>query len=106
VNCIDQVQAAAFCKWAVKRLPIEEEWEYGAKGANDYKYPWGNESFSDQANLETGNGPVPVMQFPNGKSPSGLWDMSGNVQEWTASETCSYVSAAYAGFGCRCAENK
>lgn len=95
VNCVDWRQACAYAKWAGKRLPNEEEWEWAARGGDEARlYPWGNEKPSNQL-CWNGKGndlgehnrwsTSPVGSYPKGDSRHGLKDMAGNVYEWTSS---------------------
>lgn len=84
--------AEAYCAWAGKRLPTDQEWEKGARGTDGRMFPWGNEFDSNKANtpqrwvlLKQEGDTMPVGSFPEGVSPFGLYDMSGNVWEWTLS---------------------
>ena len=90
-------EAVAFCNWLSQtrggkynyRLPTEAEWEYAARGANDARnFPWGNQFERGRANTADAGlgGTTPVTHFPSGVSPFDVWDMAGNVFEWTLSK--------------------
>ncbi len=96
---VDWDDANAYAKWANKRLPSEEEWEFAARGTNNLLYPWGNDWKRGNANV-SGQSFVEVGKY-KGASPFGINDMSGNAWEWTASDFKAYpngkLPAYYAG---------
>ena len=84
--------ASAYCLWlsllegnALYRLPTEMEWEYAAGGRESRTYPWGEEEPSpNRANYNDNEGTTtPAGRYPDGATPEGLYDMAGNVWEWT-----------------------
>ncbi len=85
-NQIAWMEAQAFCESRGARLPTEAEWEYAARGPDDWEYPWGNEFDGNRVVWNRGmeEGTVVVGSLPAGASWVGALDMSGNVLEWVA----------------------
>ncbi len=96
--------AQAYCAWAggeaiTATLPTEAQWEYAARGPEEFIYPWGNEFDGEKVNFCDVNCSfshsdtdwddgfaltAPVGSYPDGDSWVGALDMAGNVWEWTA----------------------
>jgi formylglycine-generating enzyme required for sulfatase activity len=94
--------AVAYTRWLSKktgqkyRLPSEAQWEYAARAGSVYSYWWSDPETTNHANCFDcgsrwdGEQTAPVASFPANRF--GLYDMSGNVQEWT--EDCYHSSYA------------
>jgi formylglycine-generating enzyme required for sulfatase activity len=108
VVCVTWHDAMAYVQWLseetgqIYRLPTEAEWEYAARGGTRTQYWWGNEAKNHYANCKNcgnpwdGKSTAPVGSFTaNG---FGLYDVAGNVWEWT----CSYYTDKYSGQETRC----
>jgi formylglycine-generating enzyme required for sulfatase activity len=99
--------AVAYCEWAGKRLPREEEWMLAAGGPDQRRFPWGDSPPDELGGVAVANYnavivPVsrytyssfigrdgfhhaaPVGSFPAGASPYGVHDLAGNVSEWVS----------------------
>jgi gamma-glutamyl hercynylcysteine S-oxide synthase len=90
---ISWYEAAAYARWVGKRLPTDAEWvKAGAwpvalsnHARMQRRFPWGDLMDRNRANLY-GSGPgrtVPVDQYPGGVSVGGVYQLVGNVWEWT-----------------------
>lgn len=118
VNCVSWHQAEAFCQSRGAQLPTEAQWEFAARGSDGRVYSWGDaapdsehmngcgaECVAWRAAVELSETPglhesddgyvgtAPVGSFPAGKTQAGLFDMAGNVFEWTSSEFVPFDEA-------------
>jgi len=97
VSHVSYYEAAAYAKWAGKRLPTEAEWEKAAtadrKAVAKAAFPWGSDQVTTAlANLFENNhwGTAPVGSFPGGETAHGCHQMIGDVWEWTSSDYVPY----------------
>ncbi len=97
VNCVDWNDATTYCKWRNTRLPTEREWEYAARGGAEQRlYSWGNEEPTKERACYMHSGSCKVKSYPAGAF--GLFDMTGNVWEWTSTSFVPYDKPEAEGF--------
>lgn len=100
VVCVDRRRAIDYCEFKDGSLPTHNQWEKAARGDETPLFPWGDRWQPDRANWgerDVMRVPVPGRldgyawtsppgAFPDGISPTGVYDMAGNVSEWVRGE--------------------
>ena len=98
VTWVSLEDARAYAQWAGKRLPHEWEWQYAAQGTDGRTFPWGDKW--DDAAVPTPvkgrelQAPADVDAHPQGQSPFGVMDTTGNVWQWTDEFADEHTRAA------------
>jgi eukaryotic-like serine/threonine-protein kinase len=102
--------AERLCQAQGKRLCAESEWEKACKGGASSKWTFGNEFDANACNTEDDSGEARSLatsgRFGRCRSGYGVFDMSGNVAEWTAERVVKGGSFATSDYGVRCAARK
>ena len=88
---VNWYEAMAFANWLggllkmKVALPTVAQWQRAAQGDDDRYFPWGDDYNEEHCNtLETGlKATTPVDRYHRGASPYGVYDMAGNIWEWT-----------------------
>lgn len=85
VTSVSWYDATLYCRWAARRLPTEKEWIKAGWAEDGKGYPWGGNFSADMANtsLSGFERPTPAGSY---NSNRGVYDMVGNVLEWTSDE--------------------
>lgn len=91
VTMVSWNDAAEYAAWAGKRLPHEAEYEKAGRGTDGRRWPWGNKMDPTRLNTYYNVGSATqVTAYPKGASVYGVFDLSGNVAEWTADDLQPY----------------
>lgn len=94
VTFVDYSDALAYCKWAGVRLPTELEYQHACRGDSKRPYPWGEEwedgKYAATNELRGRDTCFPIASFEAGVSEDGIFELSGNVWEWTSSPYVAY----------------
>ena len=94
VTLVDWYDAAAYAKWAGKRLPTEAEFEKAGRGTDARRWPWGNRMEPERLNTYYNVGSATdVTAYANGASPYGVMGLAGNVDEWVADDFVPYAGS-------------
>ena len=91
VTMVSWFDARSYCEFRGKRLPTEAEWEKAARGTEGRRWPWGEVMEPARLNTYYNVGSTTVVtRYNNGTSVYGVFDLAGNVSEWTASDFAPY----------------
>jgi formylglycine-generating enzyme required for sulfatase activity len=86
---VSYADAIEYCAWAGLRLPTEEEFQRACRGNTDDPYPWGTDwkdnHYCATNEIRRVKKVFPVGSFEPGKSRDGIYDLVGNLWEWTSS---------------------
>jgi sulfatase modifying factor 1 len=111
MNCVDYWLAQEFCVWDGGRLPTETEWEFAARGSAvdglspARVFPWGADALTcdrGHFNLCTGDGGRRTREVGRLAATAGLFDLAGNVWEWTADNFSMYPTCRGSGMDTLC----
>jgi len=92
IACVSRDAASGYCARLGRRLPTAAEFAWLLRGgARNTKFPWGsdgNDSYACVMRAHT----CPVASFPRGRTPEGIHDLVGNVEEWVTDESGATIA--------------